>query len=155
MDISTNAPLYSQHTIAIRAPRSEVWALLTSINEWPRWHGDISRAHLEGALAIGMLFRWTSGGTAIVSTIRVLEPQQQFGWTGQALGTTTQHLWTLQDVEGATLVTTTEAMSGWLIRVVKLFAPKFLDNALQTWLAALKQTAEARGAGGISQPPAR
>lgn len=143
MDINTHAPLYAQHTIRIEAPRAAVWSLLTGIDEWPRWHGDISRANVEGALTIGTVFRWTSGGTAIVSTVQVIEPQQRFGWTGRALGTTTQHIWQLEDAGNGTLVTTTEAMEGWLIRVMKVVAPKFLDTALTTWLAALKRAAEA------------
>ena len=142
MEINQNAPMVAQHTVTIEAPPAVVWALLTDIDGWPRWQSAISRAQLQGPLAIGTQFNWTSGGTAIVSTIRILELGQRFGWTGTALGTTTEHIWTLQAAGTGTLVTTTESMSGWLIRLVKPFMPGFLTDALQVWLAALKQAAE-------------
>jgi uncharacterized protein YndB with AHSA1/START domain len=143
MDINLNAPLVARHSVSIAAPAATVWALLTSIDGWPRWHTAITRATLDGPLAVGSVFRWTSGGTAIVSTIQLFEAGQRFGWSGRALGTTTEHIWTIESSGESTVVTTAESMSGWLIRLLKLFAPSFLDDALTTWLAALKRAAEA------------
>jgi uncharacterized protein YndB with AHSA1/START domain len=141
MKINPNAPLVARHSISIPAPRPVVWELLTDIAGWPRWHAAISAAQLAGPLAAGAEFRWTSGGMAIVSTIREIVPERRFGWTGKALGTSTEHIWALEDTAFGTLVTTEESMSGWLIYPVKLITPSFLTDALQTWLAALKQAA--------------
>lgn len=142
MEINLNAPLVDQHSITIQAPRRVVWELLTNIDGWPQWHPAITRAQLDGPLAPATVFRWTSGGMAIESTIRVLEAERRLGWTGRALGTATEHLWTLEETVDGTRVTTAESMSGWLIYPVKLITPRFLSDALETWLAALKQAAE-------------
>jgi uncharacterized protein YndB with AHSA1/START domain len=144
MEINSNAPLVDQHSIVIHAPRGVVWQLLTEIERWPEWHPGITRAHLDGPLAPEMVFRWTSGGMAIVSTIRDLEPEQRFGWTGKTLGTSAQHVWTLEETVDGTRVATAESMSGWLVYPVKMITPRFLADALHTWLAALKQAAEAQ-----------
>lgn len=142
MNINSNAPLVDRKSIVIHAPRPVVWTLLTDIAAWPTWHTAITRAEQAGPLAPDTVFHWTSGGMGIVSTIRLVEPEQRFGWTGKALGTSTEHLWKLEDIAEGTRVTTEEAMSGWLIYPVKLITPSFLSDALQSWLAALKQAAE-------------
>jgi hypothetical protein len=142
MEINPNAPLVAEHRIVVCAPRPTVWALLADIPAWPRWHAGISRAELDGPLAPASSFRWTSGGMAIVSTLQLVERERRLGWTGKALGTTTEHIWALEDHPDGTLVTTAESMSGWLIYPVKLVTPGFLTDALQTWLAALRQAAE-------------
>ena len=154
MEINRNAPLVAEHSRIVRAPRARVWQLLTAIDEWPRWHSGISRAALEGPLAPGSVFRWISGGMGIVSTLQVLEEGRRLGWTGKALGTFTQHEWRLEDAEGGTRITTVEAMSGWLIRPVKLLAPRFLDDALLAWLAALAQAGEGAPAPNARAVPA-
>lgn len=142
MQINPNAPLVAEHRIVIGAPRPAVWALLADIASWPNWHAAISRAELNGPFAPGSSFRWTSGGMAIVSTLQLVEPERRLGWTGKALGTTTEHIWTLEDRSDGTLVTTAESMSGWLIYPVKLVTPGFLTDALQSWLSALCHAAE-------------
>jgi uncharacterized protein YndB with AHSA1/START domain len=143
VEIDPNAPLVASHSITIKASPATVWRLLSEIDRWPSWHTAITRATLAGPLAPGSEFRWTSGGTAIVSTIQLLEAGRRLGWTGRALGTSTIHIWSLAESEGGTIVTTAESMSGWLIRALKLVMPGFLDDALKTWLAALKRAAEA------------
>jgi hypothetical protein len=49
----------------------------------------------------------------------------------------------LQPQNGGTLVTTEESMSGWLVSILKLLAPGFLDKSLDGWLHDLKNKAEA------------
>jgi uncharacterized protein YndB with AHSA1/START domain len=152
MEINTNAPLVAEHRIVIAAPRPAVWALLTDIADWPRWHSAITRAELDGPLAPASSFRWTSGGMAIVSTLQLVEHERRLGWTGKALGTTTEHIWTLEEHPEGTLVTTAESMSGWLIYPVKLITPGFLSDALQTWLAALRRAAEPQPSPALALP---
>lgn len=142
MKINPNAPLVDRKSIVIHAPRAVVWRLLTDINSWPTWHAAITRAEQAGPLAADTVFHWTSGGMGIVSTIRLVEPEQRFGWTGKALGTSTEHIWHLEEIAEGTRVTTEESMSGWLIYPVKLITPGFLTDALESWLAALKYAAE-------------
>jgi hypothetical protein len=143
MEINRNAPLVAEHRRVIQAPRSWVWQLLTMIDSWAGWHPGISRAALVGPLVPGSVFRWASGGMGIVSTLQLVEPERRFGWTGKALGTFTLHIWHLEDFAGGTQVTTTESMEGWLIHPLKLLSPRFLDDALEAWLAGLAAAAEA------------
>jgi uncharacterized protein YndB with AHSA1/START domain len=146
MNINPNAPLVDQHSIVIQAPRAVVWHILTNVERWPEWHPAITQAQLDGPLAPDSSFRWTSGGMAILSTIHDLEPEQRISWSGKALGTAAEHVWTLEDTPDGTRVSTAESMGGWLIYPVKLISPRFLTDALHTWLAALKQAAEAQPA---------
>jgi hypothetical protein len=150
VEINTNAPLVAEHHMIVRAPRRAVWALLADIPGWPHWQSAITRAELDGPFAAGSSFRWTSGGMAIVSTLQVVEPERRLGWTGKALGTTTEHIWTLEDRPDGTLVTTAESMSGWLIYPVKLVTPGFLTDALQTWLASLRDGAERQPSAAVA-----
>jgi uncharacterized protein YndB with AHSA1/START domain len=142
MEINQNAPLVDRKSILVHAPRTQVWQLLSQIEAWPSWYPAVSKAELEGPLASATVFRWTSGGMAIVSTLRLVEEQRRLGWTGSALGTSSEHIWRLEDAADGTLVSTEESMSGWLIYPVKLITPRFLTEALESWLVALKQAAE-------------
>jgi uncharacterized protein YndB with AHSA1/START domain len=144
MNINPNAPLVDQHSIVIHAPRTVVWQVLTTIERWPEWHPTITQAQLDGPLAQDSSFRWISGGMAILSTIHDLQPDQRIAWSGKALGTAAEHIWTLEEIADGTQVTTAESMSGWLIYPVKVISPRFLTDALHTWLTALKQAAEAQ-----------
>ena len=40
------------------------------------------------------------------------------------------------------MVTTEESMDGWLVKVLKVVMPRFLDASLDVWLQSLKQQAE-------------
>src|SRR3712207_1032581 len=106
MEINPNAPLVAEQCIVVRAPRPAVWALLADIPVWPRWHTGTSGAELDGPLVPATSFRWPAGGMAIISTLKVVEPERRLGWTGRALGTTTEHVWTREEHHDGTLVTT-------------------------------------------------
>jgi hypothetical protein len=107
-------------------------------------------AELEGPLAAGSIFRWKSGGLTIASTIQVVEPNQQIGWTGKALGTRASHVWNLEPHNDGTMLTTEESMEGWLVAILKLFMPNFLERSLDTWLQSLKSKAEGSTRGGLT-----
>ena len=109
------------------------------------WHRSISSARLIGPLAVGSAFKWKSGGLDIESIVQALEPIHRVSWTGRSLGTEATHRWVLEPLDGATLVTTEESMEGWLVSVLKLLAPGFLDKSLDAWLRDLKLKAEQTG----------
>ena len=49
---------------------------------------------------------------------------------------------TLKPHQDGTLVTTEESMDGWLVNVMKVMMPRFLDKSLDGWLQSLKRQAE-------------
>jgi uncharacterized protein YndB with AHSA1/START domain len=137
------AELSATKHVLIQASPQVVWQVHTDINAWSRWNRSISTARMAGRLAPGASFEWKSGGLAIVSTVQELEPIHRISWTGKALGTTARHSWTLQPQDGGTLVTTEESMSGWLVSILRVLAPAFLDKSLDSWLHDLENRAEA------------
>ncbi len=96
---------------------------------------------MEGPLAPGTGFRWTSGGTAIQSRLALVDPGRMIGWTGIAWHAHAIHIWSLEPLpEGRTRVRTSESMNGSLIRLV--YSSKALADSQSEWLQALKKEAE-------------
>jgi uncharacterized protein YndB with AHSA1/START domain len=137
------APLAVQKRMVIAASPEVVWKVHTDINAWSQWHSSISSARALSPLAVGSSFEWKSGGLTIASTIQSLEPNRRISWTGKSIGTQAKHVWILEAQNGSTLVTTEESMEGWLVSLLKLFTPTFLDKSLDVWLRDLKNKAEA------------
>lgn len=144
MNIDNSAPLKARKEIVIAAPLETVWALLTDIERWPQWQPDVSSARLEGALAVGTVFRWKAKGLGIVSTVQALEQGRCIGWTGNSVGMRAVHIWTLEPQGDGVRVATEESLSGWLAQTMKIFDPNFLEKSLEGSLQVLKARAERR-----------
>jgi hypothetical protein len=142
MEINLKAPVSAQHQITINAASETVWQTLTNINHWSAWNPNISEAQLEGELKPGSIFRWKSGGTAILSTLQEIEPQRRMSWTGQVMGTKAIHTWILEPEGESVLVRTEESFEGWLVLLTKGMMQRMLDKSLQEWLEHLKQKVE-------------
>jgi hypothetical protein len=142
MEINQQAPLVAKKEIFIQAQPQVVWKIHTDINSWSQWQPSITLSKLEGSLIVGAVFQWKSGGITINSTVQVVEPNERIGWTGKAIGTQAKHIWTLKPHKDGTLLTTEESMDGWLIKVLKVVMPKFLEESLDIWLQSLKKQAE-------------
>ena len=138
MKINHQAPIITKREIIIQASPTVVWTVHTAINEWSQWHPSIDMSKLEGPIAVGSIFQWKSGGLNITSTIQVVEPHQRIGWIGKTLGARSRHIWILQPHDNGTILKTEESMDGWLISILKLVSPKFLEKSLDTWLQSLK-----------------
>jgi hypothetical protein len=142
MEINQQAPLVARKEIFIQAQPQVVWKIHTDINSWSQWQPSITLSKLEGSLIVGAVFQWKSGGITINSTVQVVKPNERIGWTGKAIGTQAKHIWTLKPHKDGTLLTTEESMDGWLIKVLKVVMPKFLEESLDIWLQSLKKQAE-------------
>lgn len=147
MDIDEKAALKAQATIEIASAPEKVWAALSVIDRWPEWQPGVSTARLEGALAVGSVFRWKAKGLGIVSTIRELEPGKRIAWTGISLGMRAVHAWSLETMAAGagTRVTTRESMSGWLAVLMRIVSPSFLEKSVAASLAALRSRSERSG----------
>lgn len=144
--IDTKAPLSARKEISIQAPIQEVWNVQTDIGGWSGWQPDVTTAKLEGALLPGAIFRWKAKGLTIASTLHTVTPRHEIGWTGVSLGMFAIHNWTFEAQGDTTRVTTEESLSGWLTRLLKLFAPNFLEKSLDASLQTLKNRVEALSA---------
>lgn len=142
MDINRNAPAVAIKEIRISASPEEVWKVHADINGWQAWNPDISASKLEGELAPGSEFSWTSRGVKITSTLQEVEAETRLSWTGSGPGTSARHLWTLEADGDGTLLKTEESMEGWMVSLLKRKMQKTLENSLTGWLIDLKQEVE-------------
>jgi hypothetical protein len=139
-NIDESAPVRVSLEITINAAPEKVWGLLTDVKSWPRWQRDISKANISGALQSGTAFSWTAG-VNIQSRIALVQPLEQFAWTGTAYKAKAIHVWKLQRLPGdRTLVKTNESMEGFLLTL--FYSSSKLKESDQRWLNYLKSAAE-------------
>jgi uncharacterized protein YndB with AHSA1/START domain len=139
--VQENAHVKASIEITINAPPERIWGLLTDLKNWPKWHRDITSVEISGPLESGTTFWWTTGGAAIHSRLVLVQPREQFGWTGRAYGAKAIHLWKLKPLpDGRTLVRTEESMSGFLLTL--FYSSKKLEETDQRWVNDLKAAAE-------------
>jgi hypothetical protein len=141
-EVNYQAPAVARSEILILAPPEQVWDIHTNIDSWHMWNPAISASSLHGPIAVGSIFRWKSGGLTITSTLKIVEPQRQIGWTGKGFGTRAVHRWELERLDHGTLLRTEESLEGWLVRLLKGMMGKMLEDSLIDWLAALKAQSE-------------
>ncbi|OPY37480.1 MAG: Polyketide cyclase / dehydrase and lipid transport [Methanoregula sp. PtaU1.Bin051] len=139
---SGNPAMVLEREITVNAPPETVWNVLAGIAEWPAWNPGVSSVTIGDNLTVGTHFRWRAKGIQISSTVTELIIGRRICWTGNSVGIHAMHLWTFEPVGGRTRVTTREALSGWLVKILTVFRPAFLDRSLEKTLAALKARAE-------------
>ena len=142
MEIDKNAPAVAREQITIQAPIEKVWQLQSDIQHWNTWQPDISNVTVSGDLKTGTTFKWKAQGLTITSTLEVVEPPVQIGWTGVAMGMKAIHNWSFEQHDDHTHVIVEESLSGWLTRLMCLFDKNFLQKSMVKSLAVLKQQAE-------------
>ncbi|MGD0873100.1 MAG: SRPBCC family protein [Bryobacteraceae bacterium] len=144
MDSNRDAPAAAASEALIAAPLNLVWSVQTNIGEWNRWNPEVSYVDLRGPLALGTEFRWKSGGTSIVSTIREIEPERRIAWTGRTLGIRAVHVWTFAEQQGGVLVRTEESFDGLVVRLFAGPMRRMLASSLEKGLHALRTECERR-----------
>lgn len=143
MNIDRDAPVITRDEILINAPVETVWERLTNIDAWTEWNSEIASAKLDDPLAVGSVFRWTTAGMDIASTIGELVPQQRIAWSGLAQGIMGIHVWNLSSADSGTLVQTEESWEGKPVRIQINLLQSMLNDSIRAWLETLKRTAEA------------
>jgi len=116
----------------IAAASERLWQLQTGIADWPKWEKDIEAARLEGPLAAGNTFIWTTAGLPqpIVSTIYLVEAKRSILWGGPSAGIAGMHRWTFDAVSAGPRVTTEESWSGAPIEANPAEAREMLEESL-------------------------
>ncbi|GLX23258.1 SRPBCC family protein [Streptomyces lavendulae] len=140
--IDENAPVIADHTIRIAAPVERIWHLHTDIGGWPAWLSAIPQARLDGPVAPGTTFHWTTAGMSIDSTVYAVDTAHRILWGGPAHGITGIHEWTFTEDGDGVVVRTRESWAGEPVDADRDNLAAALDASLVTWLDALKKAAE-------------
>jgi uncharacterized protein YndB with AHSA1/START domain len=146
MEINRNAPATAQGELQIPADPQTVFAVLSAIDQWPSWNPDIKSVTLQGPVQPGTGFRWKSGPSTLTSTLQVVDPPQEIGWTGRTMGIKAVHVFRFQDRDGGTLARSEESWEGVLASLLKGYSRRTLDKAIRSILSHLKVEAERRAA---------
>jgi hypothetical protein len=141
--IDESAPVIARHALEIDAPLARVWALHTSVEEWPDWQPDISAARLDGPFAPGSSFVWTTFGMTVTSTLYAVDARSRTLWGGTTDGGIAGvHEWRFAETPDGTLVTTWESFAGAPVDAAAGQLQPALDASLTAWLAHLQGAAE-------------
>lgn len=133
----------SSKNVTINAPIDTVWKIQTDINNWKKWHSDITESDLNGGLKVGSVFLWESSGFDITSKVTGIEKHKKIEWVGYAFGAHVKHDWLFKKITPTkTLVTTNESMNGWLVSLFTGTMEEKLNTSLEKWLQQLKMESE-------------
>ncbi|MGW0250500.1 SRPBCC family protein [Nocardia goodfellowii] len=141
-EIDTTAPVVARHEIHIAAPLRRVWDLHTDIAAWTGWQPDITAATIDGPIEPGTVFRWSTFGLDIESTIYAVRAPHRIVWGGPAHGITGIHVWTFTEEDDGVRARTEESWDGEPIRADVDGMRAALDSALAGWLGHLRRAAE-------------
>jgi uncharacterized protein YndB with AHSA1/START domain len=136
------APISAKKSIIINAPVATVWKALADINSWTKWNSSISLSSLDQPFQAESQFIWKSGGMTIRSTLQDITAHERLSWTGKAFGSSAHHVWRFTEKNKVTVVSTTETMDGWLVRLLRPLIQKTVERSLEDWLEDLKSHAE-------------
>ena len=137
-----DAPVETSRSITIGASVDTVWHLLTGVADWPRWHGYLRNARLDGTFAAGTALTY---GGLFKHRLRVakVKPRQFAMLYGTLAGYTGITRWDVKSIASApTEGTFSESSDGPLIAF--LYGSDRLGKHLENWLTALKMEAERR-----------
>jgi len=146
MEINRAAPATAEGQIKIHADPETVFSVIAAIDEWPLWNPEVKEVHLDDAVRPGSVFKWKSGGTSLTSTIQVVDPPHEIGWTGTTFGIKAVHVFRFEPTAGGTLARSEESWEGLLVRLLSSYSRKTIDKAIKSVLSRLKTEAERRAA---------
>lgn len=107
------APLYAANHLVIPASPATVWAWLTYAESWPQWYPnalDVEFVIWPGPFVqAGSVFKWTTFGFRLTSTVHDFEEERRLAWIAVADGVKAYHTWYLHPLpDGGTLLITDE-----------------------------------------------
>jgi uncharacterized protein YndB with AHSA1/START domain len=140
-----NAPVHVRNERVMRAPPEAVWAALLRAARWPEWYPNSSHVRfLRGSppdLAAGTMFRWTTFGFTIDSTVREFAPTERIAWDARGPGIDAYHAWVIRPAAEGCHVLTEETQHGWLARLGNLLFPRRMYRGHELWLTSLERRA--------------
>ncbi|MER5710441.1 SRPBCC family protein [Streptomyces sp. NPDC002122] len=146
--IDETAPVVTRKDIRIHAPPYTIWKIQTDVEKWPLWQPKVDVVEKEGPgrLRPGAVFRWTTEGLDITSTVKQVGRGKRLVWGGPAQGINAIHVWTFTPTRDGVLVHTEESWAGAPVVANPAALQAALDESLHNWLKNLKHEAEAQAA---------
>ncbi|WP_159517142.1 SRPBCC family protein [Sunxiuqinia indica] len=138
IEVNKKAPAFHEAELLVHASAYKVYKVLSSINDWPTWQSEVSKASIDGRAAAGKKFVWKAGGLKIKSEIHTANSPSELGWTGKIMWIKAVHNWQLKPERESTLVVVQESMEGFLAGMLQ----KTLADGLAKNLYELKLEAE-------------
>ncbi|MFH9089997.1 SRPBCC family protein [Streptomyces sp. NPDC017673] len=146
--IDESAPVITRDSILIHAPLHTIWKVQTDVANWPSWQPKVNVVVKEtpGRLRPGSVFRWSTEGLDITSTVKQVDYGKRLAWGGPAQGITAVHVWTFTPTSDGVLVRTEESWAGAPVLANQAALQSALDNSLHNWVNNLKHEAETQAA---------
>jgi uncharacterized protein YndB with AHSA1/START domain len=143
------ADLFAHNELTINATCERVWSHIINAKRWPSWYPNSKSVEILGGdpvLRDGTVFRWTTFGLAIESTVHELVPNQRLGWFGYAPGAKPSfyHSWYLQPTGVMCHVVMDEAGVGDDAAGLRKSDETLMHRGHDLWLATLKWVAESK-----------
>ncbi|WP_036014774.1 SRPBCC family protein [Lentzea albidocapillata] len=143
-EIDVKAPVVVHCDTVVAAPLQRVWRLLTDVPSWPDWQPDITSAAADSPLRTDSVFRWSTAGLDIESTVYQLREPRRILWGGTVSGITGIHLWTCDVIGSSVHVRTEESWDGDPVLADVDGMRAALGESLAVWLRHLRKAAENR-----------
>jgi uncharacterized protein YndB with AHSA1/START domain len=138
-------PVHVVNELTMSARPEDVWARLVRAADWPSWYPNAKRVVFERGsppdLAPGSVFRWSTFGVRIVSTVVEFEPPHRLAWDARCPGLRAYHAWLIEPTPEGCRVLTEETQSGWLARLADRLMPRRMHKFHQIWLERLAEQA--------------
>ncbi|MEU2379067.1 SRPBCC family protein [Streptomyces misionensis] len=146
VQIDAGAPVITRDNILIHAPLQTIWKIQTDVENWPTWQPNVETVVKDtpGRLRPGSVFRWSTEGLNITSTVKQVDYGKRLAWGGPAQGITAVHVWTFTPTSGGVLVHTEESWTGDPVNANQAALQAALDNSLHNWINNLKHQAESQ-----------
>ncbi|WP_055489079.1 SRPBCC family protein [Streptomyces sp. TP-A0356] len=148
VQIDETAPVITRENLLIHAPLQTIWKIQTDVEKWPTWQPNVETVVKDtpGRLRPGSVFRWTTEGLNITSTVKQVDYGKRLAWGGPAQGITAIHVWTFTPTRDGVLVHTEESWTGAPVVANQAALQTALDNSLHNWVNNLKHQAEGQAA---------
>jgi hypothetical protein len=143
------ADLFAHNELIINASCERIWSHIIDAKRWPIWYPNSQGVEIAGGDSVlrdGTVFRWTTFGLTIESTVHEFVPNQRLGWFGYAPGAKPSfyHSWYLQPKGDMCHVVMDEAGVGKDAAGLRRSDETLMHRGHDLWLATLKWVAEAK-----------
>jgi hypothetical protein len=110
--------------------REDVWRVLTDVNNWATWHGDLDFCTMEGSFKVGNHFMLKPKGMSAVKIVLTdIQPGKEFTDCTSFFGAKMCDTHAMEETSEGLLLTNTVVVTGWLSWVwIKLVVQHVADS---------------------------